>query len=160
MNGKSSNRENAQAPKAKEALNFWSDIWSKPGVHDTYAEWLNRVKRKLGNVEKQDNLAIDVGMVTAGVRRLSNWKAPGPDGVLGFWFKKLTALHRIMAQKLQICLSNGKVPLWMVKGRTVLIQKDPAKGTVTSNYRPIACLPIMWKLLTGMITEEIIIMTT
>ena len=86
-----------------------------------------------------------VGMVTAGVRRLSNWKAPGPDGVVGFWFKKLTALHRIMAQKLQI---------WMVKGRMVLIQKDRAKGTVASNYRPIACLPIMWKLLTGMIAEK------
>ena len=75
--------------------------------------------------------------------------------MVGFWFKKLTALHRVMALKLQLCLSNGKVPLWMVKGRTVLIQKDPAKGTVASNYRPIACLPIMWKLLTGMIAEEI-----
>jgi len=37
----------------------------------------------------------------------------------------------------------------MVNGRTVLIQKDPAKGTVAVNYRPIACLPLMWKLLTG-----------
>ena len=43
----------------------------------------------------------------------------------------------------------------MVKGRAVLIQKDPAKGTVASNYRPIACLPIMWKLLTGMFAESI-----
>ena len=60
-----------------------------------------------------------------------------------------------MAGKLQLCLESGKVPLWMVKGRTVLIQKDPAKGTVASNYRPIACLPIMWKLLTGMFAESI-----
>ena len=28
--------------------------------------------------------------------------------------------------------------------RTVLIQKDPAKGTVASNYKPIACLPLMF----------------
>ena len=39
--------------------------------------------------------------------------------------------------------------------RIVLIQKDPSKGTVASNYRPIACLPIMWKLLTGMFAESI-----
>ena len=43
----------------------------------------------------------------------------------------------------------------MVKGRTVLIQKDPAKGRAASNYRPIACLPLMWKLLTGIFAEKI-----
>ena len=42
-----------------------------------------------------------------------------------------------------------------MKGRTVLIQKDSAKGTVAGNYRPIACLPLMWKLLTGIFAEEI-----
>ena len=31
--------------------------------------------------------------------------------------------------------------------------KDSAKGTVASNYRAIACLPIMWKLLTGIFAE-------
>ena len=125
------------------------------GKHSSEAEWLGRVKRKLTNVEKQNDLLIDVEMIRCGVRKLSNWKAPGPDGVVGFWFKKLTSLHAVMAGKLQLCLESGKVPLWMVKGRTVLIQKDPAKGTVASNYRPIACLPIMWKLLTGMFAESI-----
>ena len=43
----------------------------------------------------------------------------------------------------------------MVKGRTALIQKDPAKGKAVSNYRPIACLPLMWKLLTGIFAEKI-----
>jgi len=43
----------------------------------------------------------------------------------------------------------------MVKGRTVLIQKDSAKGSVASNYRPIACLPLMWKLLSGIFAEKI-----
>ena len=43
----------------------------------------------------------------------------------------------------------------MTKGRTVLIQKDSAKGTVASNYRPITCLPLMWKLLTGIFADKI-----
>lgn len=42
-----------------------------------------------------------------------------------------------------------------IKGRTVLIQKDPAKGTQASYYRPIVCLPIMWKLLTGIMGEKL-----
>lgn len=27
--------------------------------------------------------------------------------------------------------------------------KDPEKGAAAGNYRPITCLPVMWKLLTG-----------
>ena len=43
----------------------------------------------------------------------------------------------------------------MTTGRTALVQKDKSKGNVASNYRPITCLPIMWKLLTGIISEEL-----
>ena len=43
----------------------------------------------------------------------------------------------------------------MVKGRTVLIPKDPEKEWVIGNYRPIACLSLMWKLLTGIFAEKI-----
>ena len=50
--------------------------------------------------------------------------------------KSITALHHAMALGLDVCLKNGNVPDWMVKGRLVLIQKDSAKGTVASNYRP------------------------
>ena len=35
------------------------------------------------------------------------------------------------------------------------IQKDSAKGTAAGNYRPISCLPLMWKILTGIFAEVI-----
>ena len=31
--------------------------------------------------------------------------------------------------------------------------KDKSKGTVVGNCRPIACLPLMWKLLTSIFSE-------
>ena len=43
----------------------------------------------------------------------------------------------------------------MTKGRTVLIQKDKSKGNEASNYSPITCLPLIWKLLTEIIADEI-----
>ena len=46
------------------------------------------------------------------------------------------------------------VPSWMTQGRTVLCQKDHSKGNAVDNYRPISCLPLMWKLLTGVIAES------
>ena len=60
---------------------------------------------------------------------MSNWKAPGPDMVRGFWFKKFDSLHAVLTSALKECVEQGWVPEWMVKGRTVLFQKDPAKGT-------------------------------
>ena len=92
--------------------------------------------------------------VRAGVRRMTNWRAPGPDGIQGFWFKKFSSLHSRIAEGLQECLTQGWVPKWMTLGRTSLFMKDPAKGTAADNYRPIACLPLMWKLLTGIFSEK------
>ena len=43
----------------------------------------------------------------------------------------------------------------MTEGRTVLIVKDNSKGTVVGDYRPIGCLPLMWKLLTSMSLEAL-----
>ena len=33
--------------------------------------------------------------------------------------------------------------------------KDKSEGTVVGNYRPIACLPLMWKLLASIFSEAI-----
>ncbi len=32
--------------------------------------------------------------------------------------------------------------------------KDPQKGTIPSNYRPITCLSTTWKLLSGIIAAK------
>ena len=50
-------------------------------------------------------------------------------------------------------MGEGDLPEWITHDRTVLCQKDPQKGNTGDNYRPITCLPLMWKLLTGMIAE-------
>ena len=143
------------APNGEEATKFWSGIWSNPGTHNSNAEWLGEARRANGGVPRQADVVIGLDEVRAGIRRMTNWKAPGPDGVQGFWFKAFTSLHRSIAVGLQDCLSQGWVPEWMTLGRTSLFMKDPAKGPVADNYRPIACLPLMWKLLTGILAEQI-----
>ena len=57
--------------------------------------------------------------------------------------------------QLKECLDSGFVPSWLTRGRTSLLQKDKSKGNVASNYRPITCLPLMWKLLKGAIADQI-----
>ena len=53
------------------------------------------------------------------------------------------------------CIQTGNVPNWMVESWTVLIQKDERKGNAVGNYRPITCLNLLWKLLTGIINEKV-----
>ena len=100
-------------------------------------------------------MTIDSEGLKVILRKLANWKALGPDGVHGFWYKKFTSLHAQMATQLNECLAAGEVPEWMTKGRTVLIQKDVTKGNIASNYRPITFLLLMWKILSGITTEKV-----
>ena len=80
---------------------------------------------------------------------------PGHDGIHGFWFKKFTFIHDRLVLEMNRCLQGAHIPEWMTKGKTPLIQKDPSKGTIPNNCRPITCLPMMWKILTTQIREEI-----
>ena len=147
--------EESEAPDPEEAKKFWSDIWSIEGEHRKDTEWLKEFCEEVGASEAQEDISITENTVKRILRKFPNWKAPGPDGVQGFWLKKFKSIHSLLALTLSKCLEEGKTPLWMTKGRTLLIQKDRSKGTIASNNRPITCLPLAWKLLTGIFYDEI-----
>ena len=42
----------------------------------------------------------------------------------------------------------------MIEGKTALLVKDKTKGTDAANYRPITCLNLLWKVLTGIFPEK------
>ena len=69
--------------------------------------------------------------------------------------KKFTSIHDRRALIMNRCLQGAQVLEWMTKGKTTLIQKDPSKRTATNNYRPLICLPMIWKILTAQIRGEI-----
>ena len=109
----------------------------------------------MSEFDKQEDIRISVENVKTAIRKMTNWKAPGPDCIQGYWFKRFSTLHSRLTKPLRTCVAEGDVPTWMAKGRTTLIQRDPEKGNAASNYRPIACLPLMWKLLTTILAEKV-----
>ena len=86
---------------------------------------------------------------------MANWKSACSDLVQGFWLKNFSSLHERVRLQLKDCLDSGFVPSCLTRGRTSLLQKGKSKDNVASNYRPITCLPLMWKLLTGLIADQI-----
>ena len=148
------NNKTHQHPNAKETERFWTKMW-QPKQHNEKAEWINHITKELEQLEEGPKTEIHTDLLRMTLKKVSNWKTPGHDGIHGFWFKKFTSIHDRLVLEMNKCLQTAHVPNWMIKGRTTLIQKDPNKGTAPNNYRPITCLPMMWKILTAQIREEI-----
>ena len=140
-----------EIPGKKEAKEFWSNLWSKNGTHNGNAKWLKDFKTSINGKPKQEEFIINSGKVQNVLSKIPNWKAPGPDGVQGFWLKNFKSMHQWLVKYLAEC-NKGTTPAWMTKGRTVLRKKDKSKGTFASNYRPITSLPLFWKILTALLT--------
>lgn len=63
--------------------------------------------------------------------------------------KKLWGLYVKIAQQLDECSQEGAVFGWMTKIKALLWAKDLEIGNISSRYRLIICLPLMWKLMPG-----------
>ena len=94
-------------------------------------------------------LCITWEMINTQVKKIPNSKALGGDGVQGFWLKIFDFLHSRITNQLNDILNGvASLPEWMAYDKTVLCN-------AVDNYRPISCLLLMWKLLTGVVTESI-----
>ena len=143
-------------PNAGESKRFWGDIQSVGKGHKQEAEWLKHIQNELRN-EKHlpEKVVISTEKVTKQCRKMPNWKASGKDGVQGYWIRILSHLYeRIAVQTNKIFMRDDSLPSWITHGCTVLSQKNLRKGNAVENYGPITCLPLIRKLLTEVIAEE------
>ena len=122
--------------------------------HNRDVKWLKNLQSE-PNVTKQEKIDITKESLKNILGRMPNWKSPSPDLVQGFCLKNFNSLHGRVTSQLKDCLDSSFAPSWLTKGRTALLQKDKSKDNIASNYRPINCLPLMWKLLPGVIADKI-----
>ena len=142
-------------PDAEESRRFWSDIWDQAVTHRESTDWLRKVENELGELTVQDDIHIEIKKVRKQIRKMPNWKSPGSDVVQRYWIRNLSNLHNSTALQLDRYLQENNLPKWMVTGKSLLCIKEIQKGTLVSNFRPITCLPLIWKLLTGFLAEEL-----
>ena len=153
FNGKTGSSDGG-IPNAEGSRTFCSGIWSVEKKHNKEAKWFSDLKEEIVKLEQQ-NVVINESKGKKQCSKMPNWKTPGLDGVQGFWIKRLDKMHERIATQLNEILEETKeMSSWMTYGKTVLCQKDPVKGNSVENFRPITCLPLMWKLLTGIISED------
>ena len=105
-------------------------------------------------LEEGPKTEIHFNLLKTTLKRISNWKTPGHDGIHGYWFKKFTSIHGRLALEMNRCQQGAQVSDWMTKGKTTLIQKDPSKVNTPNNYRPITSLQMTCKILTAQIRKK------
>ena len=80
---------NRNGIKSNDVLNteeFWGDIWGVTKEHNREAEWVKDLKRerereRVNDERPQERVSISVEKKRKQCRKISNWKAPGRDGV-------------------------------------------------------------------------------
>ncbi|PIO59921.1 reverse transcriptase [Teladorsagia circumcincta] len=136
---------------------YWAPIVGEvqPFVEtEELAAW-SRAHRQAGNIHVDIDLTEDDWRTL--FSRIKPWKATGPDGIQGFWWKHLPEAKERLKEWCIRALHRRreKIPRWLCRGRVVLIPKGKSAAPGPGDFRPIACLNTCYKVLTAMIANRI-----
>ena len=138
-----------RVPTKEELHSYWENIWGNDINYNEKAPWLNDLESNYCSEIQQKNCDISKEMLDQAISKTQNGKAAGPDGIIGYWYKQLHFYRPNMLALFKKSL-DGKydIPEEIVTAKTVLIPKNDFTN-LPKNYRPIACLNIMYKLQTS-----------
>jgi len=72
--------DSAEPPPREETLHFWNELWGKPAHFNKNASWLSSFNpgatMSFTNLDTNDFFSV--------MKRMPNWKSPGPDLIHGF----------------------------------------------------------------------------
>ena len=139
-------------PPTKEDIEkFWKPLYENEKEYHKHAAWLQEYKTSANNITEATYSEITTNEIESATSEFSNWKSPGLDKLHNFWWNKLHPKVAVAFDKLIVQPEN--CPDWLTTGQTTLIaKKEPTRNP--SNYRPITCLPIMYKILSSIVTSR------
>ena len=141
-------------PDIGEVKKFWQNILEQV-KHNEDAQWIKDQEEELQQINQMEWKDLTVEGLRVNMTRAANWKSPGHDRLPNLWIKQFKSLHKSMAEAYSEIIKDPKqTPVWVVEGATNLLPKKE-ETWITKNYRPIACLPTTFKILTSVITKRL-----
>ena len=144
-----------EPPSKLSIEGFWRDILEDDRMHNFEASWIRRETATYKNVVTEIWKDFSTEEVKETIKHLHNWKAPGSDKVQNFWIKKFEAIHGQLARAISKATRDPtNIPDWFTTGVTFLLSKGKETKD-PKNYRPITCLPTMYKIQTALICQRL-----
>ena len=138
-----------------EVKKFCQNILEQDVKHNEDAQWIKDQEEELQQINQMEWKDLTVEERRVNMTTTANWKSPGPDRFPNFWIKQFKSLHKSMAEAYSEIIKNPKQTSdWLVEGAKNLLPKKEEKW-IPKNYRPIACLPTIFKILISVITDRL-----
>jgi hypothetical protein len=154
-NLRSKNIEITDEPDINEVESYWKNIWTNSETHNQNATWITEEQNDSNKYQDMPTIQITTTDFKLAVKRTHNWKTPGIDNIQNYWYKYLPATHSKFAELLHKHITeNLNLPPFFTTGITYLKPKSTDTRN-PSKYRPITCLPTIYKILTSIIANKI-----
>ena len=142
-------------PSLHSLQQYWSDLWTNDIKHNPHSSWITAETTRTEYITPMNDTNITTADIIQTISHLHNWKSPGIDNIHNFWWKYFTYTHSHLAQHFtELLKSPNNTPAFFTQGITYMLPKDNNTQD-PSKYRPITCLPTIYKILTSCITNKI-----
>lgn len=142
-------------PQKENMSRYWRDIWSRPVKHQESEYWISDEEERCRNMPEMEITEVTKQDIEVALRNLGNWKCPGPDKIQNYWWKNFSSVHGRLAEHFQTMLYDPTTaPEFLTEGYTIMLPKS-GDLSLPKNYRPITCLPSVYKILTSVIKKKI-----
>ena len=140
-----------RTPSKEEIEMFWKSTWDQKSNYKECRQWLGELESNYCKNAKQKEYRFTEDALHQALNKLQNNKSPGPDLIVGYWFKNLHFYRATLLRLLNACFNAEQdIPDWLAVARTRLLPKNNETHRA-ENYRPIACQNIMYKLYTAIL---------
>ena len=144
---------NVEKPSTKDEIeNFLETIWGVEINYNENAEWIKREEKRCQGLEEQVCEKLMIEDLKKALRKSQIWKSLIIDKALNFWLNTSDSIRRNITNCFNRAVKNPETnPKWFTQGIAYLSPKSNETNK-PKNYKPIRCLPTMYKMLTSIIT--------
>jgi hypothetical protein len=129
-------------PNINEIKEFWSNE-----VQLVQAEWIPHLENEIPDSNNPHDIQISLEILVKNINSSHNWKYPGGDQIHNFWLKKFTCIHKCLLDHFNGFIREPNTfPEFLAHGIRYLKPKDSDTKN-PSKYRPITCLPTIYKIM-------------
>ena len=129
--------------------NHIKNIWGKESNFHKEAKWIKNLEKNYCKNVRQQPYKITKEILNKAVSKLFLRKSPGRDLIKGYWCKRLSFYKKHLLKLFRETYKGMlNLPNQLILARTALLPKSQDTKNA-KNYRPIACLNIVYKLYTS-----------